>query len=707
MPLTRSKSEAPLILGVSASHNGGACLIHGANIIVAIQEERLTRVKRKRIRGSEPSLAIQYCLNSAQIKLSDVDLIVVCVQGCSKNSVQDASLNVQLQSKRDDVEIIYVPHHLSHAISAYATSGYSSSDILVIDGVGSPTIDLLQTERKLAPKGKDYWENLSCYQASGMHIEPLIKHMHQCSEMTAARKTLGIKTSIKAASQAILSRPSQANNLNSADLSNACSRIRVGSLGLMFEAASLIIFGEQMQAGKVMGLAAYGEATIPIEEFLSWDDGQISYTKRFISHFAGYSKWPDHITDYQNLASSVQRALEYATLKQIAFLRERTQGKNLCYAGGVALNTLLNERIIRESGYQQVHIIPAAEDSGAAIGAAYYGLMRLGETFSTSRLTTDRFGHHYSQDQVCESLSRLPGIQCLSAGNQTEQHALLDNVVQHLCAGEVGGWFQGGSELGPRALGQRSMLCDARSGSAKDYLNNHVKRRESFRPFAPIVLQEHAAEWFDFGDTEASSPFMLRVADVLPRAKKKIPAVMHVDGTARVQTVSPENGLVYDLLQIFYQATAVPILLNTSLNVAGEPIVETPEDAWRCLQSTPLTFCMLENTLLVKENSQQTLLDFYPHSVIKRYTIEKHSTGNDRPDKVPGVSISADTPWGELQSTISIPSFHLLQLMGGQRNGWDLIHYLNKDSKNQSNQLAMIKTIQTLHQYYAIQFIKA
>jgi carbamoyltransferase len=568
-------------------------------------------------------------LNSAQIKASDLVLIVVCVQGCAKNCVQDASLHTQLQSQRDDVEIIYVPHHLCHAISTYATSGFSSSDILVIDGVGSPKVDLLETERQLAPAGKNYWESLSCYQARGKHIEPLIKHMRQFSEITAATKLSGIKAVLKAASLNFLSRTGQTNELDSTPLPDTSLQISIGSLGSMFEAASWIIFGERLQAGKVMGLAAYGKASIPIDEFLTWHDGQISYTKRFMSRFSGYSKWPEQVSEYQDLASSVQRALEYATLKQIAFLRERTQGNNLCYAGGVALNTLLNERIIRESGYQQVYIVPAAEDSGTAIGAAYYGLMQLGGGFSTSRLTTDRLGHHYSQDEVTESLSQLPGLRRLSAANQTEQLGLLDNVVQRLCAGEVGGWFQGGAELGPRALGQRSLLCDARSPSARDYLNNHVKHRESFRPFAPIVLQEYAAEWFDFGDTQASSPFMLRVADVLPHARETIPAVIHVDGTARVQTVSPENGLLYHLLQTFYQATGVPVLLNTSLNVAGEPIVETPEDAWRCLQTTPLTFCMIEKTLLVKDNPQQTLLDFSPRSVIKRFTKKQHSTNND------------------------------------------------------------------------------
>lgn len=702
--MLRSKSENPLILGISASHNGAACLIRGTEIIVAIQEERLTRVKRKRIRGSESSLAVQYCLDSAQVKVSDLDLIVVCVQGCAKNRIQDASLNAQLQNKRGDVEIIYAPHHLCHAISAYATSGFSSSDILVIDGLGSPKIDLIEAEQALAPAGKNYWETLSCYQARGMHIEPLMKHMCQFREPVVKTKPTHFKGMLKTLSLNCLNILDKTTKLDTASFSDTYPQITIGSLGSMFEAASLIIFGERLQAGKVMGLAAYGKATIPIDEFLTWHDGQICYTNRFMSRFADYPKWPKNAREYQNLASSVQRALEYAALKQITFLRERTQGTNLCYAGGVALNTLLNERIIRESGYQHVSIIPAAEDSGTAIGAAYYGLMQLGRAFYTSRLTTDSLGHHYSQNEVIESLSRLPGLQRFSATNQPEQIDLLNQVIERLCAGEVGGWFQGGSELGPRALGQRSLLCDARSHSARDYLNNHVKQRESFRPFAPIVLQEHAAEWFDFGDTQPSSPFMLRVADVLPHAREKIPAVTHVDGTARVQTVSPENGHLFHLLQAFHQATGVPILLNTSLNVAGEPIVETPEDAWRCLQTTPLTFCMIEKTLLVKDNPRQTLLDFYPRSVIKRFIIEQNSTSAVKADKARVVSIWSDTPWGELHSTISVPCFHLLQLMDGQRNSWDLLHNLNEGGQDQSNQQTMLTTMQTLHQYYAIQF---
>lgn len=692
--MTRSEShnikKQPFVLGISASHNGGACLLRGNDIVVAIQEERLTRVKRKRVYASEPALAIQYCLSSAKIDVSDLDLIVICVQGSTQHPRQDALLNPQLKNKRDDVDIIYVSHHLCHAISAYATSGFSDSDLLVIDGIGSPYADLPDNERKLVPTKQNYWEGLSCYHAHDQGIKPVIKHMWRSTELRRPSTNTALvgTSSEKGLVRITRNNPSMLTHLSS---------VSIGSLGSMFEAVSLIIFGERLQAGKVMGLAAYGTATIPVHDFLLWEDGKIIYTSTFAARFKEHEIWPKHEREHQNLAASVQQALEYAVLKQIDFLRQRTQATRLCYAGGVALNTLLNERIIRESGYEQVFIIPAAEDSGTAIGAAYYGMWQLVDEQSTKALQIDSLGHHYSEQEVISSLKMLPGIHSLN--NSPDG---LDSVVEKLCNGNVGGWFQGGSELGPRALGQRSMICDPRTQKAKDDLNNQVKKREAFRPFAPIVLAEHAQNWFDFGDTDAHSPFMLRVANIFPHAKDHIPAVMHIDGSARVQTVTEENGLIYPLLQRFYAATGVPILLNTSLNVAGEPIVETPEDTWRCLQTTPLTFCMIGQQLILKKDNSQCLLDFIPLKTISRYAIEKQSNASQ---SLLAANIWAETPWGELRSKISIHHLYVLNEVDGKRTGLQIMQGLRKAPDNLEHRQNMLSVLAVLHQFHAIRFI--
>ena len=691
-------NDSSLILAISASHNGSVCLLRGPEIIVAIQEERLTRVKRKSITGSQPCLAIQYCLQSASINVQDIDLIVVSVQGHAQSKMHDASRNPQLKNRRNDVKIIYISHHLCHAISAFATSGLSQSDILVIDGAGSPKEDLPADEQRLTPNEKWGNETLSCYQALNQNIAPLLKHI-------MAPANIQLLKGVKPITGPYLPLSSTDSFEEFGDHAknkhqHTKSPVVIGSLGSMFEAVSLIIFGERMQAGKVMGLAAYGEPTIPVIEFLSWHDGKISYSHQFADRFKDHSVWPEHAQAYKNLACSVQQALEYAALKQIEWFRRQTQGKNLCYAGGVALNTLLNERIIRESGYEQVYIIPAAEDSGVAIGAAYYGLWQLSGQFLSKPLFTDSLGHHYSDLEISTSLSSLPGLKRSNSAEHNEQ-ALLDKVVTRLCSGEVGGWFQGGSELGPRALGQRSMLCDPRSPTAKDYLNNNIKHREEFRPFAPMVLAEYAQDWFEFADTEPLSPFMLRVADVLPHARDLIPAVMHIDGSARVQTITEKNGLLYRILLHFYATTGVPVLLNTSFNIAGEPIVETPEDAWRCLQTSPLTFTVVNGQLIEKQHQQQSLLDFTPTKTVNRYALVKKESSM-RPSTI--VKIWTDTPWGELESTIPISNFSLLNSIDGKRSGLEIMTFRRLDPNNAEYRQAMINGLRALHQIHAIRF---
>ncbi len=684
----------PYILGISASHNGGACLLHGDDILVAIQEERLTRIKRDRVYASKPSLAIQYCLSSANIEVTELDLIVVCVPGQIKHASQDASLNPQLKNKRDDVEIIYAPHHLCHAISAFATSGFSRSDLLVIDGIGSPQTDLPENEVRLTQGKDDYWEGLSSYRVEDNQIIPLTKHMSHSPEVASPEEwdeTIGpLKTYTTTTGLIRVGRELDSHNAR-------ISAVTIGSLGSMFEAVSLIIFGERLQAGKVMGLAAYGKPTIPVEEFLDWSDGKITYTSTFTTRFTQHRIWPENASEHQDLACSVQLALEYAVLKQVEFLRQTSRGTHLCYAGGVALNTLLNERIIRESGYEKVYIIPAAEDSGTALGAAFFGLRQLVGAFPRNALSTDNLGHNYSEQEVACSIDSLPATHFI--GNCVKDR--LDKVVEELCDGSIVAWFQGGAELGPRALGQRSMLCDPRTVAAKNYLNLQVKKREAFRPFAPIVLAKHALDWFDFGESEPLSPFMLRVAEALPRAKELIPAVVHFDGSARVQTVTKENGLLYPLLKRFYAKTGVPVLLNTSLNVAGEPIVETPRDVWRCLYSTPIYLCMIDQQLMVKNNISKSLLDFTATATITRYTIDK--PGNKIQNSL-SVNIWANSPWGELESKISIHHFFILNAQDGKRSGLQIMHDMQQDPNNPEHRQSMLDALRVLHQFHAIRF---
>jgi carbamoyltransferase len=280
----------------------------------------------------------------------------------------------------------------------------------------------------------------------------------------------------------------------------------------------------------------------------------------------------------------------------VQHVRELGSSENLCYAGGVALNSVANERIIRESGFKNVYIMPAAEDSGTAIGAAYHGLWQLTHHNSRRRILHDAPGRTYTPADVSAVLEQTPNVRVTHSAN------VISDAVQLLTDGKIIGWFDGGSELGPRALGQRSILCDPRRPDAKETLNRRVKMREAFRPFAPAILLEEAANWFELDGTSPESPFMLRVCQVRAERKDQVPAVVHVDGTGRLQTVTRENnGRFYELIKKFSGVTGVPILLNTSFNRMGQPIIETPGDAIQCLLDTGLDCCVFEDRIVFKE----------------------------------------------------------------------------------------------------------
>lgn len=551
-------NREPWILGISASHNGSACLLKGDEIVVAIQEERLSRFKRHRIRGAGPSKAVAYCLDYARISPSDLSLVVLSVQGQLRDDVHDIRQDPLLNVRAHKLPTLTIPHHYGHAFSAFATSGFKDAAVLVVDGTGSPVRDLTRDELQVLDGAGDHgWETISLFHASGTRIVPLEKHVIDL--WLTMREGMPF----------------------------------FGSLGGMFSATAQQIFGETTEAGKVMGLAPYGQPEFPASDFFDIANGRFHFKDTVPLHFRHHERWPYCRSEYEALAGSVQSALEVALLYLAQHLRELSGSENLCYAGGVALNSVANERLIRESGFKNVYIIPAAEDSGVAIGAAYYGLWQLTHENSLRPLVHDAPGRTYSSADVSNAIHDVRVV------NSTD---ILSDAVDLLCDQKIIGWFDRGSELGPRALGQRSILCDPRRPDAKETLNRRVKMREPFRPFAPAVLLEEASNWFDFGDTTPESPFMLRVVPVKTERKDEVPAIVHVDGTGRVQTLTQQNnGRFYDLVKKFYERTGVPMLLNTSFNRMGEPIVETPADAIACLLNTGLDCCVFEDRIVFKE----------------------------------------------------------------------------------------------------------
>jgi carbamoyltransferase len=298
---------------------------------------------------------------------------------------------------------------------------------------------------------------------------------------------------------------------------------------------------------------------------------------------------------WEDLAWRVQDDTENVLLARARWLRQTTGAKNLCIAGGVALNCVANGRIVRESGFEHVWIQPAAGDDGIAIGCAYYGYLEILGQRRAFVMDHAYLGKRYTDRDIDNATGRFlariqtSAVRCENICRETAQLLADQRVI---------GWFQGRSEFGPRALGNRSLLADPRKAEMKDILNKRVKHRQAFRPFAPIVLAERAREVFE---GEEESPFMLIAKNVRPEWRDRIPAIVHVDGTARVQTVREQtNPMLYRLLREFEALTAIPALINTSFNVKGEPIVETPRDAVVCFLTTGIDYLVLHDTLVSK-----------------------------------------------------------------------------------------------------------
>jgi len=572
-------------------------------------------VKRARLSPAAESLSLKYALNYAGISPADIDVAVVCAQNALSDPANQIERNEMLDVKRNGIPVYRLSHHAGHAISAYATSGFAEADVLVIDGMGSPCEDFSEDETaaivEAVPNG---WETASLYHAGPSGLRALEKHV------VANGQWLG--------------KPPPGSSMPS-----------FGGLGGMYSAVAWQVFGHAMEAGKVMGLAPYGKPVYPSSEFFEIHGREFSYPARIQRHYTKLEHWPQNQQDFCNLSSSVQVALEEALMYFVGHLRALQPSGNLAYAGGVALNSVGNERIIRESGFDNVYIVPPAEDSGTAIGAAYFGLWKyLGRPVGVT-LSRDAFGCEYSRAQVNEAVARVPAI-TVSATDDT-----IEAASELLADGKIVGWFDGRSELGPRALGQRSILCDPRRPDAKDVLNRRVKQREAFRPFAPVILEEEVGEWFEVGGVDATSPFMLRVYPFREDKKDLVPGVVHIDGTGRVQTVSREtNGRYYAVVQSFFRRTGVPILLNTSLNVMGEPIVETPEDALWSLLMTGMDACVFPTQVVTKSDASRSIMDMFPYRIVPESAIRKKMVNDAK-----HLEFDVATPWGQCSFSMMQP----------------------------------------------------
>ena len=373
-------------------------------------------------------------------------------------------------------------------------------------------------------------------------------------------------------------------------------------LGALYSRVSSYIFADWNKCGEVMGLAPYGrpDAVKSLVEMkngeLSVPDWGVEFNKPWLVDREPSWEASESMQHWKDLAWRVQDDAEKVLLERAVWLRETTGAKNLCLAGGVALNCVANGRILREAGFENIWIQPAAGDDGIAIGCAYFGHLAILKNERRFVENHSFLGVEYNDKDVRAAAAKT-GVRLQTTRRSSSD--ICAETAKLLSEGHTFGWFQGRSEFGPRALGNRSIIADPRDPGMKDKLNKRVKHRQAFRPFAPIVLAERVNEIFE---GEEESPFMLLVQRVRPEWQARVPAIVHVDGTARLQTVRREhNERLYRLLKEFEALTGVPVLLNTSFNVKGEPIVETPEDAINCFLATGLDYLALHDVLLSKK----------------------------------------------------------------------------------------------------------
>jgi carbamoyltransferase len=600
-----------LVLGLSAYyHDSAAALVRDGVIIAAAQEERFTRKKHD---SGFPHNAVRYCLEAAGTGLSDVDHIAFYDKPFLKferlletylafaprgfKSFRMA-IPVWLKEKlflrstlleelkkvgegRDlDSRLLFSEHHLSHAASAFYPSPFEEAAILTLDGVGE-------------------WATTSLAVGRGRDIR-VLREIHFPH-----------------------------------------------SIGLLYSAFTYYT-GFKVNSGeyKVMGLAPYGEPRyerlirehlVDIKEdgsfrlnmdYFDYCTGLTMTNERFSALFGGPPRDPEsHLTQRDmDLAASVQAVTEDIVLALTRSIAEQTGQQNLCLAGGVALNCVANGKVLRDGRFKNIWIQPAAGDAGGALGAAlvashlHHSVDRHLASNSPDAMHGSFLGPEFSQDDI-EARLRVAGAKFETLASE----ALVVACAEALANGKIVGWFQGRMEFGPRALGARSIIGDPRSPSMQSAMNLKIKYRESFRPFAPAVLREDVADWFEL---DADSPYMLLVANVredrrlktngagndlfgiekLKVPRSQIPAVTHVDYSARVQTVHEQtNPRFYGLLQQFKQLTGCPVLVNTSFNVRGEPIVCSPEDAFRCFMGTEIDVLAVGNSFLRKQDQNRDL----------------------------------------------------------------------------------------------------
>ena len=564
-------------LGISCYyHDSAAALLNNGKVIAAVEEERFSR---KKFDDGFPKMAIDWCLKEAGINAGQINSVAfydkpvlkfdrlldnyigVAPRGFSsfldvipkwlhKRLWVKDEINKHLEGFKG--ETIFPEHHMSHAAHTFFTSPFDEAAILTVDGVGE-------------------WSTTTFGMGNDIDIKLIsdIRWPH--------------------------------------------------SLGLFYSAFTYFL-GFKVNEGeyKLMGLSSYGKPKYYdkiLDELIDVkNDGSIHLDMKYFAftydkymtnqNFSDLFGIPPRKHDekaeqiHYDIGASAQLVLEDILLKMVNHVHSKTKMKNLCIGGGVGLNGVANYRILKDGPFENLHIPPSPGDGGSAVGCAQYLYHCFAKNKRIVQQSSERIanniyvGPEYSNDEIKSFLEKNK-----ISYEFLDTQALLKNTAKLISEGNIVGWYHGKMEWGPRALGNRSILADPRDANMKDILNEKIKHRESFRPFAPSILEEYVTEYFDI---DVSSPYMLLVAQV--KKPEKIPAVTHIDGTSRLQSVSKEvNPLYYDLINEFYNITGVPVIINTSMNVMGEPIVNTPEQAHAMILKTDMDSLVMGNYLIGKK----------------------------------------------------------------------------------------------------------
>ncbi len=548
--------DTPSVVGVNRTQDASVAVAVGASKVFSLQKERVTR--RKHHWGRLGDLPNLYVPRLPQLR-EPVDLVVECYSSDSEIAhLEDyhRELLGTLRFRREP-ELVRISHHLAHVYSAFFPSPFERAAVMVVDAQGSYAREFTESFPGSERVSPDLLEVASFYRCDRGRVECLGKQLWD-------------------------------GDWN-----------RPAGLGAFYYKLTRMIFPEGEGAeGKVMGLAPFGRVgSLGLPELVV-DENRVLIPDEWLKLFEErdrflYSPAPGAFEAAADLAAEGQHAFETAVLNLGDWVHGQTGERNLCFVGGTALNCSANGRIIREGPFEELFIPPSPHDGGTALGCAVYGLMECLGVESRFRWANDFLGPDPDQAQVEASVRALPpGLRV------EEPDDLVGRVVELLDSGRVVALREGRSESGPRALGHRSIIADARNPAMQDFINGRVKGREWFRPLAPLVLAAEASRIFD---VDRPAPFMQYAADVRPEHREALPAITHVDGSARLQTVEPVNTpFLHAVLEGFAERTGCPVLLNTSLNEKGDPLVETAEEAVHCLTSTWMHALVMPPYLVTK-----------------------------------------------------------------------------------------------------------